>query len=387
MSGSKGRIGRRQGKRGQTYYFVVDVGRKNGKRQQLWRGGFSTKRAAQDALHQVVSKLRAGEFVEPSRITLREFLTEIWLPAMASQLRESTWESYARNLRVHVLPDLGEIRLQSLTALDLDRLYARLLTSGHRSGRGLSPRTVRYVHTIVHGALDFAARKTLIPRNVAKLADAPKTATAPEPRVWTPTELQQFLESLATDRLYVLWLILATTGMRRGEVLGLSWTDVDFDRARVNVRRTLVQAGYRTQWSTPKTDRGRRSITLDPLTIAALREHRARQVVERLALGPAYDDQGLVFCRGDGRPLHPERLTKLFEARIRRVGLPKIRLHDLRHGWASHAVAAGVDIRTVSGRLGHADAGFTMRVYAHQIHEAEERAAKTVADVLLGGGS
>lgn len=384
MSGTKGRIGRRRGKRATTYYFVVDVGRKSGKRQQLWRGGFATKREAQDALHEVVNRLRAGEYVEPSRLTVESFALEIWLPAMSGLLRPATWESYARNLRVHVLPSLGDVRLQELTALDLDRLYARLLASGHRSGRGLSPRTVRYVHTIVHGALDYAARKNLVSRNVAKLADSPKTPAVQEPRVWTPAELQLFLETVANDRLYSLWLTLATTAMRRGEVLGLSWPDIDLDHGSLNIRRTLVQAGYQPIWSTPKTVRGRRKISLDSLTIAALREHRARQAAERLALGPVYHDEDLVFCREDGRPIHPERLTKLFEARIKQTGLPKIRLHDLRHGWASHAVAAGVDIRTVSGRLGHADAGFTMRVYAHQIQEAEERAAQTVADVLLG---
>lgn len=384
MSGTKGRLGRRHGKRRTTYYFVVDVGRKNGKRQQLWRGGFSTKREAQDGLHQVVSKLRTGEFVEPSKLTVARFVNEIWLPAMLSQLRPATLESYTRNLRVHVLPELGELGIQALTALDLDRLYARLLVSGRRDGRSLSPRTVRYVHTIIHGALEYASRKNLVPRNVAKLADPPKAATSSEPSVWTPFELQRFLEHVKADRNYAIWLTLATTGMRRGEVLGLDWTDADLDSGRLHIRRTLVQAGYKSVWSTPKTDRGRRTISLDPLTIAALREHRARQAAERLALGPAYEDQGLVFCREDGKPLHPERLTKLFEARIRRAGLPKIRLHDLRHGWASHAVAAGVDIRTVSGRLGHADAGFTLRVYAHQVREAEERAAQTVADVLLG---
>jgi integrase len=116
-----------------------------------------------------------------------------------------------------------------------------------------------------------------------------------------------------------------------------------------------------------------------------LREHRVRQTRERLLLGSAYNQEDdLVFCREDGAPIHPERLTKLFTAQVKRASLPKIRLHDLRHGWASHAVAAGVDIRTVSSRLGHADAGFTMRVYAHQIAEAEERAAQTVVDVLLG---
>jgi integrase len=385
MSGSKGRIGRRRGKRGLTYYFVVDVGRKNGKRQQLWRGGFATKRQAQDALQEVVGRLRSGEFVEPSKLTLGPFLTEMWLPAVRSQLRPSTFESYARNIRIHVLPELGETRLQALSALNLDRLYSHLLASGRRDGRGLAPRTVRYVHTILHAALAYAARKNLVARNVAQLADPPKSSSASRPLVWTPQQLQGFLEHVAADRLAALWLVLATTGLRRGEVLGLSWRDVDFDQRRLTIRRALVQVGYATVWSTPKTESGRRTISLDRITVAALREHRVRQTRERLLLGSAYNQEDdLVFCREDGAPIHPERLTKLFTAQVKRASLPKIRLHDLRHGWASHAVAAGVDIRTVSSRLGHADAGFTMRVYAHQIAEAEERAAQTVVDVLLG---
>ncbi len=376
----------RVGKRGQSYYFVVDQPRSGGKRKQMWRGGFRTKREAQEALHQVVDRLRRGEFVEPSKVTLGLFLTETWLPHMRSQLRPATWESYDRNIRVHVVPTIGDIPLQRLTAVDLDHLYARLLASGRRDGKPLSPRSVRYVHTILHGALAYAGRKNLVTRTVADLADPPKgtSASPADRRVWTPEELQRFLQHVAANRLAALWLVLATTGMRRGEVLGLHWGDIDLDHGNLAIRRTLVQVGNTVEWSTPKTSSGRRTISIDPATVAALREHRARQAEERLALGPAYVDEGLVFAREDGKPIHPERLSKSFRAHARSAGLPPIRLHDLRHGWASHAVAAGVDLRTVSSRLGHADAGFTMRVYAHQIHEAEARAANTVASLLLG---
>jgi integrase len=351
----------------------------------MWRGGFRTKREAQDALHQVVERLRRGEYVEPSKLTLGAFLEEAWLPAMRTQLRPATWESYDRNIRVHVNPAIGDIPLQRLTAVDLDRLYAQLLAAGRRDGRPLSARSVRYVHTIIHGALAYAGRKNLVTRNVADLADPPKAkpAAPADRRVWTPGELRRFLDHVAQDRLYTLWLLLAITGMRRGEALGLTWPDVDLDAGQLAIRRTLVQVGYRLEWSTPKTRYGRRTLSIDPGTVAALREHRARQAKERLVLGPAYADHELVFCREDGLPIHPERVTKVFQTHVRATRLPKIRLHDLRHGWASHAVAAGIDVRTISSRLGHADAGFTMRVYAHQVPEAEARAATRVAELLL----
>ncbi len=172
--------------------------------------------------------------------------------------------------------------------------------------------------------------------------------------------------------------------MRRGEVAGLRWGDLDPEAGRLAVRRSLVTAGYAVSWSEPKTERSRRSVALDPGTLDAVRAHRARQAQEKLALGAAYADEDLVFCREDGRPLHPERLSKLFAACVREAGLRPIRLHDLRHTHATLALQAGVHPKVVSERLGHGDVGITLNVYSHVVPAMEEEAAARVAALVFG---
>ena len=179
-------------------------------------------------------------------------------------------------------------------------------------------------------------------------------------------------------------MLAASTGMRRGEVLGLRWVDVDLELARVAVRQTLVLAGRQVVTSEPKTSRGRRSIALDPRTVAQLRAWRAAQLEERLAWGPAYSDSGLVFTREDGAPMHPEWLSDAFDWRIRTAGLPRIRFHDLRHTHASLGLAAGIPIKVMSERLGHSTSSFTADAYQHVTPALEEQAASTVARLVFG---
>ena len=193
-------------------------------------------------------------------------------------------------------------------------------TGGRQSGRsagcfrsgGLSPATVRYVHAVLRKALADAVRRNQLTRNVADAADAPRQ-TRPQIRTWSARELRAFVSHVEGDRLYAAYVVAGTTGMRRGEVLGLRWQDVDLDTARVSIVRSLtVVGGYKAEFSEPKTAHGRRMIALDPATVAALREHRERQMLERALMGEAYEDEDLVFCREDGTPLHPDAFSDAF---------------------------------------------------------------------------
>ena len=374
-------------KRGATWAVVVDIGRdpQTGKRRQKWHSGFRTRKEADRALNDILTRLERGTFVTPSRRTLTAFLEE-WLPASRIQLRESTHESYARNIRVHVLPRLGGVELQRLTPVALNAFYAELLAQGRADGKGgLAPRTVRYIHTILHAALADAVRWNLLTRNPADQATPPtsRAAQSAEMKTWTAEQLRDFLTHVAEHRMYPAFVLAGTTGMRRGEIAGLKWADIDFDRSRLAVRRALVTIGYAAAWSEPKTDRGRRSVALDQHTLAALRVHRVRQAEERLALGPAYTDEDLVFARADGSAPHPERLSKAFAAEARKAGLPPIRFHDLRHTYATIALQAGVHPKVVSERLGHGDIALTLNIYSHAIPALEEAAADRVAGVIF----
>lgn len=196
--------------------------------------------------------------------------------------------------------------------------------------------------------------------------------------------MRTFLEHVRDDRLYAAYVLAATTGMRRGEVLGLRWQDVDLDHGRVSVSQTLVVvSGYDVQYSEPKTAKGRRSIALDENTREALKEWRERQSVERALWGDAYTDADLVFARENGTPLHPDLFSDAFWRHVAEAKLPRIRFHDLRHTHATLALAAGVHPKVVSERLGHASVVITLDTYSHAIPAMQETAAELVASLVF----
>jgi integrase len=205
-------------------------------------------------------------------------------------------------------------------------------------------------------------------------------------QTWTAEEVRAFLDYVrqADERLYALWVLAATTGMRRGELLGLRWADLDLDAARVAIRRTVISVGYEVCESEPKTKKGRRTIDIDPTTVAALRAHRARQAEERLAWGPAYEDSGRLFARENGSVLHPERVSQLFKKHVRNAGLPAIRFHDVRHTHATLGLAAGVPPKVMSERLGHSTVAFTLDLYTHAVPALQQQAANQVAALIFG---
>ena len=203
-----------------------------------------------------------------------------------------------------------------------------------------------------------------------------------ELRTWTASELRRFLACVQGDRLYAAWQLVALTGMRRGEALGLRWADLDLDGGWLSVRQTFVVVDNHIQVSRPKTARGCRRIALDHATIAALRAHHTAQAAERLAAGPAWPNTDLVFTCEDGTPLHPEHFRRQFDRHVARAGLPRIRLHDLRHTHATLALQAGVHPKVVSERLGHSTVAMTMDVYSYAVPALQQDAATTIANLL-----
>ena len=228
-------------RRGSTWSWIVDVGRDpvTGKRRQQMKGGFLTRREAERALAQVVGEVHTGTHVSPDPQTVGEWIDR-WLPTMASKIRPSTWRDYEYCLE-RVSDRLGHVKLQELTPLQIEELYARLLSSGHRRGGALAPKTVRNVHIALRRSLADAERFGLVPRNVAALVNAPR-ATRAEMSTWSAEEVRQFLDFVADDRLAAVFRLIITTGMRRGEALGLRWSDIDLAGGRVSINRSLTDA-------------------------------------------------------------------------------------------------------------------------------------------------
>lgn len=372
-------------KRGSTWTAVWDEERADdSKRRQRWKGGFDTKKDAETFLRETLGAIEQGSYVRPAKLTVSAYLDE-WLAAMKAKVRPSTWASYEMIVRVHLKPALGNIPLQRLTTERLEALYAKLSREGRHDGKGgLSPRSVRLVHATIHRALKDAVRTHRTSRNVAETAEPPKGETK-EARTWTAAELRKFLEHVGDDALYPAFVVAATTGMRRGEVLGLRWQDVhlddDKDAGRIEVRQTLIAPGYKLTFSKPKTKRGERSLALDPTTVKALKDHRAKQLDEMVNNGfPAAE---LVFVLPDGSPVHPDLFSAAFGRHAKAAKLPTIRLHDLRHSHATLALQAGVHPKIVSERLGHSSVAFTLDRYSHAIPALEETAAALVASLVF----
>lgn len=388
MADTGGRRGsvRKDAARG-TWYVIADVAEVGAlQRKQVRRRGFATEREAHRALTKLLVELDAGSYVQPDlKTTLTEYVTETWLPSLVVRNRRpSTVESYRRNLEVHVLPRFGQRPLIRVTTADLDRLYADLLV-GSEDRRKLAPRTVRYIHTILHGVFGHAVQKGHLAGNPCLRADAPspKACRSRTMKTWNAAQLRIFPESLDGDRFRAPLLLLATTGMRRGEMLGLKWSDLRLDEGELDVVRSLGLVSDRLVVGEPKTERGRRIVSLDPATVVALRQHRTQQLEERMLIGPGYLDEDWVFAMPDGRPTHPGRFTRIFDRRVQAAGLPRIRLHDLRHTWATLALRAGINPKVVQERIGHASVAITLDLYTHVDRETHAAAAAAVSGLFL----
>jgi integrase len=384
-------------RRGPTWTVTVDVGRDptTNRRRQTSKGGFKTRKEANRWLTDVLARVDQRTWVTPTKETTGAYLLG-WLAAIRTSKKPSTYESYERLVRTHLLPRIGHIYLDQLGPGHLSAAYADMEQFGRldRTG-GLSPRMVHYAHTVLRKALADAVEEGRLARNVAALGTVrnrlPK-ARRPEHRTWTAEELARFLGHVSGDPLYPALLLAATTGLRRGELLGLRWVDIDLGRGRAAVRQTLgairdVDTGtgtHRPVFGTPKTDR-ERTVPLPAPTVAALRTHRQRHRAERLHVGPDFTDLGLVFCEPDGSPIHPERFAKRFTVRVRQAGVPAIRFHDLRHTWATLALQAGVHPKVVQEILGHSSIAITLGTYSHAIPSMQEQAADTVAALVFGG--
>lgn len=367
--------------------FVVDLVGVGGKRKQAFRRGFATKKAAQTELTRLLGDQQRGTYVAPTRSTLGQFMLDEWLPARRPSLRESTAASYEQMIRTYVVPTIGAAKLQAIDGATLNAFYGRLIKEGRTEARrglgaGLSPKTVRNVHGMLSRAFSDAVRWGRLHRNPCDAADPPR-GVSPEMKAWTADELRAFVASVSTHRWAGIWALMATTGMRRGEVLGLRWSDVDLEAGTVTIRSTRVRFGKTIATSTPKTARGNRTVALGPVVVASLRVWRRQQASDQLLMGAGWQNaESLVVTIADGSAPNPEAFSNLFGKLVKVAGVPVIRLHDVRHSYATAALASGIPVKVVSQRIGHADVGVTLKIYAHVMPGDDQRAAAS-ADGLL----
>jgi integrase len=358
------------------YAIILDIN-KDGMRKRKWHSFKGTKREAQAECAKLITEMKNNTYVEHDKKSLGEFLDTWERDWMATHVSPKTCERYSELLR-HVRQHLGHKRLQSIGVGDLNTLYTKL----HET---LAPRTVRHVHRLLHRVFGHASKRGDIKRNVVALADSPQVP-ATEAAVLQAAEIPVMFTALRGRAFYPLAVAALGTGMRRGELLALRWQDVDLDRAVINVERSLEQTRAGLRIKSPKSARSKRSISLAPAVVTELRAHWKTQQEQRLALGLGKaPGDALVFANYDGAPLKPDQLSGQFARAMEAAGLPHVTLHTLRHTHASQLIAAGIDILTISRRLGHHSPTITLNVYGHLLTTAD-RAADIVQSVFTSAG-
>jgi integrase len=354
----------------------LELGWQDGKRQRKFVYG-RTKKEALTKLREAQRQAAEGTLVVSERTTVEEFLTS-WLEAVRPTLRASTWRRYEQYVRVHAVPVIGRVKLSKLTPQHLHRLYTNRLAAG------ASAQTVVHLHRTLHRALNQALRWGLVGRNVAALVDPPRVER-PEYVALSPFEARRLMQVAKGDRLEALYVLALMTGLRRGELLGLRWSDVDLDGRRLVVRRSL-QVNDEGRWvlGAPKTKRSRRPVLLTGTAVQALRGHRDRQDAEREKAGELWHERELVFTNTVGNPLgEKELLHRSFYPLLERAKLPKVRFHDLRHSTATLLLGEGVHPKIVSELLGHSQIGITLDTYSHVTLSMQQEAAD-VLERLIG---
>lgn len=334
-----------------------------------------TRKEVVEKLNDLQSEIRRGMDTDPNRITVSAYLARWMRDAVAPTVRPVTAVSYQRTIDAHTGP-IAHLRLQELKPMHLQQLYSDRLAAGK------SKRTVQYLHSILHRALDRAVKWQLLARNPADAVEAPRPDRR-EVQAVTTDDVWRVLGAFEGSRLYPLVYTAVMTGCRRGELLALRWSDIDMTRGAISINRTLEElSATQVVFTEPKTARSRRSIPVSADVIAVLQKHQVRLAKEKLEAGELYEDNGLVFPTERGRPYMPQKVTAMFRLILQQAGVKRIRLHDLRHAHATLLLTAGTNLKVVSERLGHSTIQITGDIYSHVLPTLQESATRKLGAMM-----
>lgn len=349
---------------------IITVGYdQNGKRRRKTVYG-KTKKEVTEQLTRLQSQKLDGLLTPTSRITVGEFLDRWVNDAAALSVRPSTLHSYKLNIEKHIKPRIGGVQLSKLTPLQVQSVY------GQMSAAGLSPRMQEYVHSILHRAFVVGIKWGLLVRNVCQSVERPSVPRR-EMKVLKPEQAAKFLETARGDRLNALYVVAITTGLRQGELFGLEWSDIDLKAGTVQVQRTVVEIDGKFLTHEPKTDAGRRLVTLPRLAVDALQDHRRQSLAEGLAGNPR------VFTQPDGSSITRDFIRRQsLHKLLAKAGLPMIRFHDLRHSAATLLLSEGIHPKVVQERLGHSSIQMTLDTYSHAVPSMQADAAARLDGLL-----
>lgn len=374
-----GHIRKRKTATGYAWQVIIESGFDgNGNRKRRYKTVNGTKKDAEKVKTQLLAELHQGTLIEPSKLTLQEYLREWMKTYVEPNLSPTTNDGYRVNIEKHIIPNIGHIRLQELSPLHLQRLYKDKLNNGRVDGKGgLSAKSIIYIHRNIREALDHALRMQLIPRNVADLVTLPK-AKPFKSEVYDEEQIKSLVLVAKGTDMELPVALAAALGLRRGELLGLRWENVDLEKRTISVYDNLVPTSNGNITKAPKSENSRRTIDISEGLVPILKKHRLMQAERKLMLGPGYCGGGHVCCQGDGQHWAPSYFSKKFADFLKRHKLPHIRLHDLRHSNATLMLKYGVPAKVASQRLGHSNIGITLDLYSHVMSDMQKDAADKI---------
>lgn len=347
---------------------------KTGKKKQKLKRGFIKKGDAQKFLNEVLGQIETNTYIDAKKVKLSELLDEWFNKFVEGKLAENTIRGYRVNIKKHINPNIGWIPLQQLTARSIQDFYdERLRDEDDEDSEGLSAKTIIYIHRNLSKALDWAVKERLILRNPAKDVELP-TQEKYSGTVYDQQTIMSLLNSVKDTTAELPIALAGLSGLRRGEVAGLTWADIDFSQKIITIRKQRTGSKNSTKRSRVKTSDSFRCIRATQTLIDILKRHKELQEQYKQMLGDEYQDNGFVCCEEDGSIISPSNFSKRFERIIKQQGLTSIRFHDMRHSFATNMIRLGVPINTVSKMLGHSSVTITLDIYAHVLDEMQEEA-------------
>lgn len=381
---ARGHIRKRVYKSGTTWQIVIEHGLdENGDRKRTYKSTNGTKKEAEKLMQQMLNELEGGTFIEESKMTVATYLRS-WIKTYAEpNLAPTTIDGYKSNVENYLIPNVGTIALQKLSPMHLQEMYLKLSKNGRLDGKGgLSPTTIRAIHRTLGKALDEALRMQQVKRNVSSLVTIPKVKPY-KAEIYDEDEIISLLNVAKGTDMEIPITLGATLGLRRGEILGLKWSDINLIDGKMTISNNLVNTSSGAIFTTPKTDKSCRTLELSEGIIALLKKHRLSQKENKIKLGGAYKENDLVCCQPDGSWYEPRCFSKRFAWFLKKHGLKHIRLHDLRHSNATLMLTYGIPAKVASQRLGHSSISITLDLYSHVTDNMQKEVASKIENGIF----
>jgi integrase len=350
-----------------NYTLIYDVPTDTGKRKQKWVKFFGTKREAENELARLIAEAASGNYVDPSKITVKELL-EQYLDGNENRWEKKTYSGYQEKINSYMIPHIGSVAVEKLTASQIDKFLKSLQESGKKNGGGVSSQTAHHCRAILRAAINWALKKDIIKLNInpVKKSD-PVKVISDEMQILNPEDCIKLVNACAGSIWEVPIILSLYTGMRQGECLGLHWSEVDFDNSTITVKQSLMYINGQMSLKQPKSKASNRTFEVTPEVIELLKKHKEIQELRRLEYGNVYGDNSLVCATESGGFMNRTAVTKGLQDIIKSAGIKRIRFHDLRHTHISISLANGESIIRVSKRVGHANPAITLKRYSHTI--------------------